>query len=1105
MPQGQRQSDASGSGVPLPRADSLRALPLHSQCPPRNRLAALLFLGCGISGTTGLYGLIVFLADACLDHTYTNQATIWVFFAHVVAGLAMAVPFVVVALRGLRDTLCRRNRLAIGGSIAFTTFGSASLFCGVLLVQLDSLPRLATDGLGRGLAYAIHVLSPLAAGIGYLMAHGGDPPIRWRWARTWGVLTGAFLLAIATWHAGRPQPWNEAGPADGANLFEPSSTRTVDGNYIPAAALAIDESCRECHADAYRDWFHSAHRFSSFNNPIYRFSVRETREVGLRRDGDTHASRWCAGCHDPVPFLSGAFDDPEYDDVGDSTAHLGIGCAVCHSITHVNSTAGNGAYTIEAPQPYPFAGASNAFGRWLNRQLIKAQPDFHKKSMLKPLHRTSEFCSTCHKVSLPMALNHYKDFLRGQNHYDSHLLSGASGHGVRGFYYPPVAKSQCNDCHMPTKSSDDFGSRDFDGTGTRKIHDHLTPGANTALPYLASLREEASSGANGFQAAIERHRQFLGGSESVGTDRPLRIDIFGIKEGGTTDGKLAAPLRPDVPALARGKTYLVEVVIRALHVGHAFTQGTTDSNEVWVEFSASCGGRSIGLSGGLDGPGDSGQVDRWAHFVNTLVLDRHGNRINRHNPQDIYATVYDHQIPPGAAQVVHYSLQVPDDAGGPIELRVRLRYRKIDYEYAGYVTIQDHPEFRALVRQAESFPQLPHRQAAVVARIVEKLRDQIPRLPIVDLCEDRIVLGLSDRELAVPRQESPIEPAWQRWNDYGIGCYLEGGAGSKRGELRQAEEAFQRLTALDDPEPRVHGYFNLARVYLDLGRLSEAAEVLGRARALKPQSWWTLAWLSGAVNVQNGHLAEATDNYEQILDPRNQPSDRKFDFTRDYSIINDLAATYYKRSQRANDPAIQEPLLIKAVERYSQTLALDFENLDAHYGLSQCFVRLAGSALEAPPAEGEDRTIEAAALFDLAQRFTDGGAPIKERIDGGVRLARDIARYASQPADPRRPKLHTWFDLIAAVRPVFDASPQLLANGDSRTDLRRTAAGLLGLLHRHVHEGLRPDENARDRVVRTYRRTHSHADRAAEPIVIYTLSLGNAPAPGGTARSSERN
>ena len=33
----------------------------------------------------------------------------------------------------------------------------------------------------------------------------------------------------------------------------------------------------------------------------------ELTGVALRRDGDVRAARWCAGCHDPVPFLSGAF------------------------------------------------------------------------------------------------------------------------------------------------------------------------------------------------------------------------------------------------------------------------------------------------------------------------------------------------------------------------------------------------------------------------------------------------------------------------------------------------------------------------------------------------------------------------------------------------------------------------------------------------------------------------------------------------------------------------------------------------------------------------------------------------------------------------------
>ena len=48
------------------------------------------------------------------------------------------------------------------------------------------------------------------------------------------------------------------------------------------------------------------------------------------------------------------------------------------------------------------------------------------------------------------------------------------------------------------------------------------------------------------------------------------------------------------------------------------------------------------------------------------MLDRDGNRIDRRNPQDIFTPLYNHQIPPGAAQVVHYGLAVPEDQSEPL-------------------------------------------------------------------------------------------------------------------------------------------------------------------------------------------------------------------------------------------------------------------------------------------------------------------------------------------------------------------------------------------------------------------------------------------------------
>src|SRR5262249_21548082 len=330
----------------------------------------------------------------------------------------------------------------------------------------------------------LHLLAPVAAVALYVMHRRAGPEIKWKWGYAWGGAVGAFVVVMAFMPSQDPRKWYAQGPAEGEKYFEPSKTRTADGNFIPASALMMDDYCLKCHKDIFAGWFHSAHHFSSFNNPPYLFSVRETRKVALARDGSTRASRWCAGCHDVVPFLSGAFDDPNFDDVNHPTAHAGLTCTVCHAITNINSSIGNGDYTIEEPQHYPFAYSKNELLQWLNNQVVKARPDFHKKSMLKPFHRTAEFCSVCHKVSIPIEVTHYRELQRGQNHYDTYLLSGVSGVGARSFYYPPQAKTSCAECHMPLKPSDDFGRKDFDGSGERKIHDHTFTAANTGLPYL---------------------------------------------------------------------------------------------------------------------------------------------------------------------------------------------------------------------------------------------------------------------------------------------------------------------------------------------------------------------------------------------------------------------------------------------------------------------------------------------------------------------------------------------------------------------------------------------------------------------------------------------
>src|SRR5205823_14525345 len=133
-----------------------------------------------------------------------------------------------------------------------------------------------------------------------------------------------------------------------------------------------------------------------------------------------------------------------------------------------------------------------------------------------------------------------------------------------------------------------------------------------------------------------------------------------------------------------------------------------------------------------------------------------------------------------------------------------------------------------------------------------------------------------------------------------------------------------------------HAYLNLARVSFEEGLLEEAVAELNHARQAEPAApWWTVAWFNGLVNAQNNHLDEAIADFEKILDPANQLRERKFDFTKDYVVLNELARTLFLRSQKADTKNERDPFLTRAIEEYEKTLRIDPEDLDAHYGLAQ--------------------------------------------------------------------------------------------------------------------------------------------------------------------------
>ena len=332
------------------------------------RLRVLLFFVFALFallGVNSFYLASVTAFEWATGRTYQDYFFQIMFLFHLAAGLLITLPAVIFGAFHIRNAWPRPNRRAVLAGLALFSTVLILLLSGFALTRFDFFeirdPRI------RNPIYWIHVVAPIAIAWLFVLHRLAGRRIRWKVGIAWSACAAVFAGVMVVLHAQDPRSWNAQGPASGEKYFFPSLARTVTGLFIPAEALMMDRYCRECHADTHESWSNSVHRFASFNNPAYLFSVRETREMLMTRDGNVQAARFCAGCHDPVPFFSGAFDDPEFDDVDHPTAQQGITCTVCHAVTHINSPRGNADYTIEEPQHYPFAFSRDPALAWLNR------------------------------------------------------------------------------------------------------------------------------------------------------------------------------------------------------------------------------------------------------------------------------------------------------------------------------------------------------------------------------------------------------------------------------------------------------------------------------------------------------------------------------------------------------------------------------------------------------------------------------------------------------------------------------------------------------------------------------------------------------------------
>jgi tetratricopeptide (TPR) repeat protein len=707
-----------------------------------------------------------------------------------------------------------------------------------------------------------------------------------------------------------PTSMDEEGGGPQSPFF-PSSAVTNTGDIIPSNFFMDSERCGECHADIYNQWNSSAHHFGSFNNQFYRKSIEYMQDVV-----GTQPSKWCAGCHDHAVFFNGRFERPIKEQIDTPEAHAGLACTSCHAITRVDSSMGNGSFLIEYPPLHELLTSDNPYVKRMDRFLTFLNPRPHKKTFLKPFMRldSSEFCSTCHKVHLDIPVNQYRWF-RGFNEYDAWQASGVSGQGARSFYYPPQS-STCSDCHMPLVPSNDPGN--INGM----VHSHRFPAANTAVPFVNRDAEQLKVIEEFLQSGIVTVDIFAASPvEDDASSMPMVrragappqiMSSFAVGEEAESSGpvvlrevgKLSAPLDQSGTRFTPGSTVKLDVVVRTRKVGHFFPGGTVDSFDVWLELQGrDADGKVIYWSGMVEDEG-RGPVEKGAHFYRAFMLDGDGNMINKRNAWQARSVLYVRLIPPGAADVAHYRIKIPEDAKGPITLTAKLNYRKFShfytqFAYAGQPQPGQSPELLSAAHNSLEYSFDP---TNIPDNVSNQIKGEIPVLPIIVVAEASTQLELGDRGAETEWRPIVDKVFRERWNDWGIGLLLQG-------DLKGAEYAFQRVT---EAEPEyADGWVNVARALIQEGETEAAKPYIEKALSLNPKL--------GAALFFKSQIQKADGDYDGALATLRAVEAL---YPRDRVVLNQLGRILFLKRQYA-----------EAVEVLQRICLIDPEDLQMHYNL----------------------------------------------------------------------------------------------------------------------------------------------------------------------------
>jgi len=143
---------------------------------------------------------------------------------------------------------------------------------------------------------------------------------------------------------------------------------------------------------------------------------------------------------------------------------------------------------------------------------------------------------------------------------------------------------------------------------------------------------------------------------------------------------------------------------------------------------------------------------------------------------------------------------------------------------------------------------------------------------------------------------------WTRWNDYGIGLFLQG-------NLKGARQAFEQVTKIDASNP--DGWVNLGRVAVQEGDIEGGRKVLERALQIAPKLARANFFFARVLRAE-GKYEDAASHLETVL----------AQYPRDRVALNDLGRIFFLERKYSD-----------AVHTLQRVLSIDPEDLQAHYNL----------------------------------------------------------------------------------------------------------------------------------------------------------------------------